>query len=160
MVDLKQVVADAQAGDGDAFGELVRRFQDMAVAYAASILHDFQLAEDAAQDAFLETFRALPQLRDPAAFPAWFRRWVYKQCDRYCRRKSSSATVSEKAENVPSDLPAPDNAMEFEERRALVRKAVGELPELERGAIMLYHTWSEPIFPLLSTLELMLLDPR
>ena len=36
----------------------------------------------------------------------------------------------------------------------------GGFPDTKRGAIMLYHTWSEPIFPLLSTLELMLLDPR
>jgi hypothetical protein len=35
----------------------------------------------------------------------------------------------------------------------------GGFPDTKRGAIMLYHTWSEPIFPLLSTTELMLLDP-
>lgn len=35
----------------------------------------------------------------------------------------------------------------------------GGFPDTKRGAIMLYHTWSEPIFPLLSTAELMLLDP-
>mgnify|MGYP007026212629 CR=1 FL=1 len=35
----------------------------------------------------------------------------------------------------------------------------GGFPDTKRGAIMLYHTWSEPIFPQLSATELMLLDP-
>jgi hypothetical protein len=33
-------------------------------------------------------------------------------------------------------------------------------PDTRRGAIMLYHAWSEPIFPQLSALELMVLKPK
>ena len=57
---------------------LVRRFQDMAVAYGYSLLRDWQAAEDASQEAFLEAFRDLPKLRQPEAFPGWFRRIVFK----------------------------------------------------------------------------------
>ena len=70
-----------------AFAALVRRFQDMAVGYACSVLKDFQLAEDAAQEAFFEAYRTLGQLREPAAFAGWFRRIVFKQCDRITRDK-------------------------------------------------------------------------
>jgi len=38
----------------------------------------FQLAEDAAQEAFLEAYRNLDKLREPPAFPGWFRRIVFK----------------------------------------------------------------------------------
>ena len=48
----------AREGETEAFGILVRRFQDMAVGYGYSILHDFQLAEDAAQEAFFEAHRS------------------------------------------------------------------------------------------------------
>ncbi|MEZ4663398.1 MAG: hypothetical protein R2911_38125 [Caldilineaceae bacterium] len=41
----------AQSGDRTAFGQLVRRFQDMAVGYAYSILQDWQSAEEAAREA-------------------------------------------------------------------------------------------------------------
>jgi DNA-directed RNA polymerase specialized sigma24 family protein len=41
----------------------------MAYAYAYSILGDFPLAEDATQEAFLEAYRKLPDLRTPEAFP-------------------------------------------------------------------------------------------
>ena len=139
MVELRQLVAEAQTGDEQAFGELVRRFQDMAVGYAFGILSDFQLAEDAAQDAFLETVRALPQLRDPAAFPAWFRRVVYKQCDRYRRRKSFRQSNLEEEESVVSETPGQDEVLELTEQRRLVRRAVHDLPELEREAILLAY---------------------
>jgi DNA-directed RNA polymerase specialized sigma24 family protein len=46
-----------------AFGELVERFQDMAYGCAYSILGDFHLAEDAAQEAFLAAYRGLDRLR-------------------------------------------------------------------------------------------------
>jgi len=33
-------------------------------------------------------------------------------------------------------------------------------PDIRRGAVMLYHAWSEPIFSQLSVLELMVLKPN
>jgi len=65
-----------------AFGELVTRFQGMAYGYAYSILGDFHLAEDAAQDAFVMAFQKLNGLRDPKAFPGWLRRIVRTACHR------------------------------------------------------------------------------
>ncbi|NIR02616.1 MAG: RNA polymerase subunit sigma-24, partial [Gemmatimonadales bacterium] len=62
-------------------------FQDMAVGYAYSILGDFHLAEDAAQEAFVQAYLDLRKLRVPQAFPSWLRRIVFKQCDRFTRRK-------------------------------------------------------------------------
>lgn len=91
MVEL--LVNRARDGDTDAYADLVRRFQDMAVGYAYGILRDFQLAEDAAQEAFFEAYRTLSKLRQPAAFPGGFRRIVFKQCDRIMR-KHTVPTVS------------------------------------------------------------------
>ncbi|HSL71756.1 MAG TPA: sigma factor, partial [Longimicrobiales bacterium] len=82
-----RLVRSAQAGDDRAFAELVRSYQDIAVAYATSILRDYQLGEDAAQGAFVDAYRALPSLRDPAAFAGWLRTIVFKHCDRITRRK-------------------------------------------------------------------------
>ena len=49
---ITSLVRLAQTGDDLAFAELVRAYQDMAVAYAASILCDCHWAEEAAQEAF------------------------------------------------------------------------------------------------------------
>ena len=80
MKDVTTLVAAARAGDLEAYGQLVRCFQDMAYGYAYAVLGDFHLAEDAAQEAFLQAYRDLPDLREPAAFPGWLRRIVLNQC--------------------------------------------------------------------------------
>jgi DNA-directed RNA polymerase specialized sigma24 family protein len=93
MEELVSLVHRAQAGDAEAFQVIVERFQDMAYGYAYAILGDFPLAEDAAQEAFIETYRALPELREAAAFPAWFKRIVFKHCDRRTRRHTPPMLV-------------------------------------------------------------------
>src|SRR5919199_314305 len=88
MDSLESLILRAREGDADAYAAIVWRFQDMAVGYGYALLRDFQLAEDAAQEAFLEAYRHLSALREPAAFPGWFRRIVFKHCDRLTRGKS------------------------------------------------------------------------
>jgi hypothetical protein len=100
--ELAALVRRAQAREIEAYGRLVRRFQDMAVGYAASLLGDFHLAEGAVQEAFLEAWRDLPRLREPAAFPAWLRRIGFKQCDRLTRRKRPTTVPIEAATEVAS----------------------------------------------------------
>lgn len=59
MEELGTVVERARAGDLDAYREIVRRFQDMAYGYAYAMLGDFHLAQDAAQEAFIQAYRDL-----------------------------------------------------------------------------------------------------
>jgi RNA polymerase sigma factor (sigma-70 family) len=136
MDALEVIVTRARDGDAEAFGILVRRFQDMAVGYGYSILHDFQLAEDAAQEAFFEAYRTLSKLREPAAFAGWFRRIVFKQCDRITRRRVV-ATVPLEASPVVSGFSRTSG--EEEERKAEVFEAVRQLPEHERSAMTLFY---------------------
>ncbi|MDD5191461.1 MAG: RNA polymerase sigma factor, partial [Dehalococcoidales bacterium] len=93
MEDIKNLVIKARSGDLEAYGEIVRRFQAMAHGFAYSFLGDFHLAEDVAQESFLEMYRQLPSLRNPEAFSAWFRRILIKNCDRITRGKQIT-TVS------------------------------------------------------------------
>jgi len=132
MDALEVIVTRAREGEAEAFGILVRRFQDMAVGYGYSILHDFQLAEDAAQEAFFEAYRTLSKLREPAAFAGWFRRIVFKQCDRITRRRVVATVPLEAA-------PDPVQATDEEEGKAEVFEAVRQLPEHERSAMTLFY---------------------
>ncbi|HJQ25317.1 MAG TPA: sigma-70 family RNA polymerase sigma factor [Blastocatellia bacterium] len=132
------LVARSRAGDADAFALLVRRFQDMAVGYGYALLHDFQLAEDAAQEAFFEAYRSLDQLREPAAFAGWFRRIVFKQCDRIIRRKPPPPAPLEAIE-VRASGPSQAEALERREMNERVLSAVEQLPEHERATLLLFY---------------------
>ena len=76
MQELKSLIEAARLGDMKAYGTIVQRFADMAYGYAYAILGDFHLAEDAAQEAFVEAYYNLARLREAAAFPGWLRRIV------------------------------------------------------------------------------------
>ena len=51
----------------------------MAYGYAYARLGDVHLAEDVAQEGFIEGFRDISQLRHPEAWPSWLQRLVLKQ---------------------------------------------------------------------------------
>ena len=86
MEDFESLIARATALDAniternEAFGQLVKHFQDMAYGCAYALLGDVQLAEDAAQEAFITAYRELNQLQEPKAFGGWFRQIVRTQC--------------------------------------------------------------------------------
>jgi DNA-directed RNA polymerase specialized sigma24 family protein len=87
MEELSLLVIAAQKGNKDAFGCIVRRFQNMAYAGAYAMLGDSGLAQDAAQEAFIDAYLSLAKLREPAAFPGWFRRIIIKHSERQIRGK-------------------------------------------------------------------------
>jgi RNA polymerase sigma factor (sigma-70 family) len=137
--ELSSTVRRAQAGDREAYGWIVRRFQDMAVGYAASILGDFHLAEDAAQEAFLEVWRDMAQLREPAAFASWLRKIIFKQCDRITRGKRVATAPMEHAIDLAALQPGPAEMAERRELQEAVREAIRSLPTGEREAIVLFY---------------------
>ena len=136
---LKTLVAHAQTGDLSGFGEIVRRFQNMAVGYAYSILGDFHLAEDAAQEAFIEAYQCLPNLRDPDAFPSWFRKIVFKQCDRIRRGKSAEIVPLESAAGLYSEAGDPLEFVQAQEMKDSVLAAIAALPAHERAVTTLFY---------------------
>jgi RNA polymerase sigma factor (sigma-70 family) len=109
------------------------------VAYAASILGDYHLAEDAAQEEFVEAHQKLSSLRAAEAFSAWFRTILLKHCDRLTRRKRHPTTALHAAESVAGPGPSPHQVLESREIDDTVRGAVARLPEPERAVVLLYY---------------------
>ena len=128
MEELDTLVKQAQTGDLDAFGTVVRRFQDMAVGYAYAQLGDFHLAEDAAQEAFLAAYLSLPQLREPSAFPGWFRRVVSTHANRVARGKHIPTVELDRALEVASEEKGPDERLDEQDLKAHVLAAIQTLP--------------------------------
>lgn len=138
--ELARTVIAARDGDLEAFSELVARFQDMAVGYAHSILGDFHAAEDAAQEAFVEVLRSFEALREPRAFPGWFRRIVFKHSDRIARKRSTSPKGSARTAGAGSDpSPGADEVLVSLELREAVLDRLRDLPEHERSVVTLFY---------------------
>ena len=123
----------------EAFGELVIRFQDMAFACAFAVLGDVYLAQDTAQEAFVVAWQKLGQLREPAAFPGWFKRIVLTQCNRLTRCKRLQVVPLEKEVNASTIDPGPHASAERHDLLAKVLQAINALPENERLVTTLFY---------------------
>ena len=139
MQDLRLALEQAKGGDPRAFAVVVERFQDMAVGYAYSVLGDFHLAQDAAQEAFIDACLNLNKVYGPEAFPNWLRRIVFKHCDRILRRKALDTTSLETATAVSDTAENPAAVAEAVELATEVRHAVHSLPAEVRTAITLFY---------------------
>jgi len=139
MEALQNLVENAAKGDLRAFKTLMIQFQDMAVGYAFSRLGDFHLAEDAAQEAFVEANRDLSTLRDSMAFPSWFRKLIFKQCDRIWRRKTHETVSLEYTSETASEVPDPLQITVNVETKAMIHQAIEALPEHQRQTVMLFY---------------------
>jgi RNA polymerase sigma factor (sigma-70 family) len=132
---LRRTVSDAEARE--AFGELVRRYQGAATAYAYALLRNYSGAEDAAQAAFLSAWLHRHELRDPQAFGGWLRTIVRTECSRITRRASVTTVpidIAFTGRAEPSTDDGPDR-----ERRQLLLTAINALPDSDRSLIALRY---------------------
>lgn len=67
----KALLRRAQAGDREAFGEIVRRYQDSVFNLCYRMLGDYHEAEDAAQETFLRAYRHLRRYDPNRRFSTW-----------------------------------------------------------------------------------------
>lgn len=142
MEELKLLIKRARSGDLEAFTQIVQRFQDMAFGYAYSKLGDFHLAQDVTQEAFIEVYRQLPNLRVPEAFISWFRRIIFKYCDRIMRINhvqtlSLDAEVAEGGHTLADNLGSTQSTSSHIQDQVL--EAIKSLSEPQRVATTLFY---------------------
>ena len=123
----------------EAFAELVYRFQDMAFACAYAVLGDAYLAEDVAQEAFVSAWQNLDQLREPRAFPGWFKRIVLNQCSRLTRGKRLQFVPLEMGANRAANDPSPQAVAEKQQLLNRILSAIRALPDNERLVTTLFY---------------------
>jgi len=131
----EDLIRHAQRGDREAFGRLVYRYREGTVNVVYRMCGDVQLAEDAAQDAFIRAWDALPRYRHRGTFKAWLYRIALNCARDALRRQRPTADV----ELLPlaSGAPGPERRMVRRERAERVQEAVLGLPEASRAALVL-----------------------
>lgn len=144
MDSIPELVRRAQAGDLDAYAELVRRFQGTAFGQAFTVLGDSHQAEDAVQDAFVQAHRQLASLQAPEAFARWFHRVVSSACNRIMRRRRVPVCPIEEAHGIRHAGAGPAERLERSERDRTVHAAVQALPDSLRMVTALHYIGGLP----------------
>jgi RNA polymerase sigma-70 factor (ECF subfamily) len=124
----------ASAGDGEAFAQIVRLHQAMVFSIAWHVLRDRTVAEDLAQEVFLQLYRNLDEIESEEHLVFWLRKVASHRCIDALRRRTILPVPLEEA----GELGAEDGARDLLlERR--IRNAVATLPPQQRVALTLRY---------------------
>jgi RNA polymerase sigma-70 factor, ECF subfamily len=132
-------VERARQGDESAFEWLVERHRDRAFGLALRILRSRPDAEDAAQEAFVRAWQALPRFRGESSFSTWLYRIVARQSfDRLqtLKRRRERETVIEAAVDRAAGESASDEAAW---RARQVERLIDRLSPVQRAVVTLFY---------------------
>lgn len=131
-IDEKDLVRRAQNGDAEAFAGLVGQHQQFVYNLALRALGDPHEAEDAAQDAFVRAWMALPNFRGQSLFRTWLYRIVTNVCyNRLPRlRREMSAIGDDHSDEFADEAsPVPGTDVEKDQQRVFLHRQIDSLPE-------------------------------
>lgn len=144
-MDDKTIIERVLAGDNDAFGELVERYQGKIYNLCLRMCGDPDDAFDLSQDTFVRAWKALSGFQFESAFSTW----LFRLCSNICldflrakkRRSAVSLTLSDEDGEAQLELPDPAKGPEelllaAEDRETLV-EALNSLPADQRQIITL-----------------------
>jgi len=149
-----QLMLDVKAGDDASFELLLRKYRTPLVNYLGRMVGDSATAEDLAQEVFLRIYRARSQYAPSAKFTTWIFRIAtnlalnsrrdgrYRQLEVSIQQAGESENGERRVLEIPDAQPGAEQNLLAWDRAALIRRAVEELPEKQRSAVLL-HKYEE-----------------
>ena len=149
----EELLEKFQNGQREAFGALVHRYQAEVFGYLRRYLGEHALAEDVAQNTFLQIFLKIGQYEPGRAARPWLYTIATHQAIDALRRQgrhqllsidqarseSDNASLPQLMNLLESGQPSPLEQVEGEERRELVRAGVDRLPDFLKQVLILAY---------------------
>ena len=134
-----ELVRLAQAGNREAFDQLVLRCEPMVFAVVLRRLRNRSEALEVTQDVFIQVLRKLHQLREPERFGGWLRRIAVRLAiNRAVRRpRELLGDPALGAARAKSDNPF--EGVVQNENAACVRECLGRLRDLDRRTLVAFY---------------------
>ena len=135
------LIERSRAGEPEAFGELVVRYQDRLYNTLVRVCGDAEEARDVTQEAFVQAFVKLDSFRGNSAFYTWLYRIAFNTAISRRRRRKPTSSLDEARDAAgfePADPDArPEANLEREEQAIAVRAALATLSEEHRSVLVL-----------------------
>lgn len=131
------LIMEAKQGNRNAYGELARRHYDGVVRMVYHLCGEAQIAEDAAQEAFIRAWVKLPTFQPRSPFRNWLYRIAMNAALDILRRKREKSIEDEEMLILAETKPGPEAAYIEKERVEQLRGAVNSLPEAARSVLVL-----------------------
>ena len=136
-----QLITQTANGDEQAFVQLIRRYQQVVFSTIYRYTGNYECVEDLAQEIFVKVWRNADKFKGKSKFSTWLYRIVVNHCLNYnSKHKTDPVSLDDlvKQGKVPDSLKV-ENDRERQQKIEQVQKAVGELPDRQRIALVLAH---------------------
>ena len=153
-----ELVGKSLAGNRDAFGQIVVRYQSLVCSLAYSATGSLSQSEDLAQETFVAAWKQLAGLREPEKLRAWLcgiaRNLINNSLRRQGREPSHAAEALDLIHEAPAPEPLPpDNAISREEE-AILWRSLERIPEIYREPLVLFYREHQSVEAVAQNLEL------
>jgi RNA polymerase sigma-70 factor (ECF subfamily) len=145
-----EIVQLAQLGQKEAFQELVKRYQKNVFALLYQLAPEWRDLNDLSQEVFIRVYKGIHNLRNPRIFKSWLNQIVLNLFyDELRKRPRMLKTISmdqsyeddngdnEFIKEIKDSKQKPDDIISGYETRDAIKKAMAQLPEQFRTAIVL-----------------------
>lgn len=140
--DAELVALCRRGSDTEAFRQLVERHKDLVFAVALAHTGDPALAEDVAQEAFVAAWRDIGRLREPDRIGSWVAGIARNLAHGAVR---SRARRHRHQLDEPPPTATPEDEVLAREDRALLARALAEVPAAHREALVLHYLEGLPV---------------
>ena len=143
----QELVSLAQAGDQDAFAQLVEANQNKIYTLALRMTGNPEDGADLAQEAFLRAWRALPEFQGESGFSTWLYRLASNLCIDFLRREKRRRSIvnisslddedAPRPAGIPDRRFTPEQELERRELRTAVDRGMAQLSDEHRQVLAL-----------------------
>jgi RNA polymerase sigma factor (sigma-70 family) len=153
-----ELVGESLAGNRDAFGQIITRYQSLVCSLAYSATGSLSQSEDVAQETFVAAWQQLADLREPHKLRAWLcgiaRNLIGKTLRRQGREPSHAAEPLAAANESPAAEPLPSEHLISCEEEAILWRSIERIPETYREPLVLFYREHQSIESVAQNLEL------
>ncbi|MFM1652699.1 RNA polymerase sigma factor [Brevibacillus sp. B_LB10_24] len=138
-----QLIREIKEGNLELYAELIRRYEKKILAFVLHMLRQANLehmSEDICQETFYKAYRSIHSFRDEeATFSTWLYTIARNSVLSELRKSRNAEVYLEDTMQVPiaSFERLPEQQLLRTEREVLVRRAINNLPEKQRSALIL-----------------------
>lgn len=141
MTDRQEIaiIKEVLGGNQDQFRFLVERYHRGLVQHLFNIVRDGHVAEDIAQDAFIQAYRKLSQYDERYAFSTWLYKIADNLAFRQLKKQKPTNDIDALQEYIADDRPTAIETVDRSMARSAVRRAVEQLPIDYRKVVTMYY---------------------
>jgi RNA polymerase sigma factor (sigma-70 family) len=153
-----ELVGASLAGNRDAFGLIVSRYQSLVCSLAFSATGSLSQSEDLAQETFVAAWKQLAGLREPEKLRSWLcgiaRNLINNFLRCQGREPSHRAESLDEISESPSPEPLPHDHTISNEEQAILWRSLERIPEIYREPLVLFYREHQSVEAVAEKLEL------